>query len=227
MTQKTQPNAGTPNGVKNAAMARAWTAWFNNKQTSSDEAALGESIDALLRRKLRDGVLQDDCRGFEADIRQNAAELLFAKFLAGNRRLIAATAAGEIEVIADQIDRSVFTALRYSQRKQRKLIARETQRRIMLEEAALTGMLPQPSASQPGLPKEAKMKLALAGLRLALKYGKISAKNAAIAEDVLLHSTSQAQIANAAEVSRSAISQRLKHTAAAVRTIITLGKEEL
>jgi hypothetical protein len=225
-TSKT-PKTAVPRGTENAALAQAWTAWFNNKQTSADNAALGQSVDALLRRKLPDGALGEVFHGAEADIRQNAAEALFGRFLAGNHRLIAATAAGEIDIIADEIDRSVFTALRYSQRNHRRLMALEARHRLMLEEAALTGRLPMPAASATKLPEDVRMKLALAGLALALKGGKVSADNAAIAENVLVHSKTQAQIAKAARVSRSAINQRLKHTAAAVRTLIERGEVEL
>ena len=157
----------------------------------------------------------------EADLRSEAAEILFAHYLRGNRELIEATRANDSEAIAEQISRSVNAAARIIRKRSLRRHAIEKRRRQMIADALESG----PALNSPGpaegmgLPADARMNLAKAALKAAVAEGVLSKDTAAITRRVL-DGAHASELARERGVSRATISELLKRAASAVGKII-------
>jgi len=228
MKTPTKHKTAAPTGAdtKTNQLAHSWLAWTKGGSVQQT-AALGQAGDELLRQQLPNGVLTGALQGFEEDVRQHSAELLFGGFLAGNIDLAKATAAGDIPRIAQQIMRSTRAAAKYGRDR---FIARavcEAKRRELLVQAVEDGIFIQAPQHRPGLPQETKVRLALAGLALGVRSGQISDTSAEMVRAVINGEKRQEELAAEQGVSPAAVSQRLKRTAKALNTLITQEEVDL
>ena len=93
-----------------------WTNWqnCNGGCDFNGFGPIGDEIEALCKRKLRDGVLRDNLAGLEAEIRQNAMIMLLRGFLDGNRRFVAAAGKNDPDSVEINLRRAVALAIRYN-----------------------------------------------------------------------------------------------------------------
>lgn len=207
--------------TKNEKVAQAWIEWVNGGR---DTRALGEMTSAILRRSVASRVKGHSAsiRGeMQEEIRQEAAVLLFDRYLSGNAELTRATAEGNEAEIAEQIERSSYAAAGYALQRHAKRAAYEAKKSELIAQALAQG----DSAIDAGhgafaLPPEAKHKLAMLALKIAVREGRLTKENATMTGSILNGDTTQTQIADRCRVSRSAISQRIKHVTSVLGGII-------
>lgn len=219
-TKTTNKPNGAPKRAETEQLADAWMAWLAD---GSKTHVLGEAAMQAIRKQIPGGLLQ----GQEDDVRQNAAELLFEKFLLGNGELLAATVEGNAAEIARQIERSSLAAGTIALRRHRQHAGREAQRRERLAQAVERGELIIAEPHEPEMPPKTKAELALAGLSIAVANGEIGKINAELTRSILAGEKSQALLAREHGISRAAVCRRMQRTALSLRNILNREKEEI
>lgn len=193
-------------------LVESWKSFLadpTNKETLNNFANV---LDRDLRIKLPNGALKGILRGYEPEIRQDAAILVLDRYLAGNRNLTEATANGEIETISNELGRSMNAALRICRLRHSRRIHKEFRLREELDPEDFR--LPTTSAASDlhfwELPYSIRHLLTLKLLQLAVTDHNISPKTANLAIEMLEGGLSQADMAKNQGVSRAAISQSVK-----------------
>lgn len=179
-----------------------------------DPDRIAEELERLARQHLPDRVLQGVMTGHEADIRQDATLLALGWYLRNESSL--PTQAGH----AWHAPRAIAGAL--------KIIKRDYIKSLKGEEEALHEMLPHVTATachpvmirSRNWPTSTMRHLARKAIRIALRKGKISSLNAAIAMEVLVDGVPVAEIATRCQVHRSNIYQHLTRARLHIPAII-------
>jgi len=146
------------------------------------------------------------------DLCQEACLLLFAKLLAGNRELVAATRAGHRAAMAGQLRRSVSAALRFSRWKLIKKQILHSDLAHSNEESQEVAYSQHPAnvTALRQLSLEAQQKLVIDMLIKAVRELHIAPVNAALARSLLENNLTQTDLAKSLGVTRQALHQRLK-----------------
>jgi hypothetical protein len=178
-------------------------------------------LDFALSVIFPNGTMGGSMQGTEDEIRQNAAILLLNKFLAGNRKLMAATAKTNKKQILNQINRSMLAALKVCRRQLSRKITKE---RIMLDELLaedprLPNVLPKLNTKLWELPFALQHILALKLLQISVQTKQTSKASTKVVEAILDGKMTQAQMARKLGVSRSAVSQTVQSVTKSLRKI--------
>ena len=189
----------------------SWTNWqkCNGGCDFDGFGPIGDKIEALCKRKLRDGVLMDNLAGREAEIRQNAMIMLLGGFLDGNRRFVAAAGENDPDAIEINLRRVVALAIRYNIIRMAHSVTVASSRHTQFRECH-GGVCQHPAEMrEEELPYATRLRMALMGLKLAEAMSKISPKNAKTAVTILTGQLTVDELARKRGVDRSAIYQQL------------------
>jgi len=197
----------------NQTLASKWLDFYSNPDDDQALNQLGAEIDELLCRFLPRGRFLGILLDWEEEIRQEAGLLLYNRYLAGNKGLIAATRAKDHDEIAGHIRRSVWVALKVTVWRYRKKLHEWIQifeSNVNLDEHPLA-VWPHPADyRQIGeLPLEVQLHLVRVALRRAVREKRLGAQNVELACTLLEGNVTQAELAKSRGVTRQAINQRL------------------
>jgi len=187
---------------------------FNDRETSNDTLEqIAEELTDQARRRLPDGVLKGILTGHEEDIRQQAILLALTWYLQGER------IDPDNPVDAWHAPRAIAGALR--------IIKRDTIKELLSNAESHHQMLPMPTTiCHPVMiracdwPTPIMRDLCRQAIRIALRDGKISPLNAAVAEAVYVDGIQVCDLAKRRNVHRSSIYQQLSRVRRHLRVII-------
>lgn len=190
----------------------SWIAFVQAPDDASAQNRFAAELHIQTRKFLPGGVLIAPLKDLSDDLCQEACLLLFAKLLAGNKDLVAATRAGHRTLIAGQLRRSVSAALRFSRWKLLKRISPASEQPDSDNELREVGSIQHPAnfTALRELPFESRQKLVLNMLRQAVRELHIAPDNAELARALLENNLTQADLARSLGVTRQALHQRLK-----------------
>lgn len=171
---------------------------------------IADEIEALCKRKLRDGVLRENLAGLEAEIRQDAMIMLLRGFLDGNRRFVAAAAKNDPDAIEINLPRVVALAIRYNIIRMAHCVTVASSRSTQFRECDGGACQHPAEMREEELPYEIRLRMAIMGLKLAEEMCSISPENAKITATILTGELTVDELAKKRGVNRSAIYQRLK-----------------
>jgi len=198
----------------------------SNPECPAAANQLAVCLDELFRLRLPRAHYTGILEGREDDVRQEAYLLLVGKYLAGNPALLAATAAGDRRLIAEEIHRSLGSSIRSVSKTLKKQLLRHQQMHTYGEDpdthAGHTCIHPACRVHLWELPFEMQRQIVFASLRIGVQENLIYARSAQLAMDMLDQGLSQSQIARSLGVSRQAVHAMLapvrKHLAEIVAT---------
>jgi hypothetical protein len=168
-------------------IVETWLALNASPRSISKLNHFANRLDFALRVKFPNGTMGGSMQGTEDEIRQNAAILLLNKFLAGNRKLMAATAKTNKKQILNQINRSMSAALKVCRRQ---LSRKRTTERIMLDELfvedpRLPNVLPSSNRKLWELPFALQHILALKLLQISVQTKQTTKASAKVVAAIL------------------------------------------
>lgn len=179
-------------------------------------------LDLALKTKLPDGILRGVMRGMEAEIRQDAAILLLDRYFAGNRKLVAETALGNLPEISNQLDRSIAAAIAVCRRR----LGHRNQERTKLEQELqsddprLPSVDGSPTQGLWQLPFALRHAVALKLLKMSVDSGETKENAAQLIVAILSGEMTQAELSQKLGVSRSAVSQKVRATTVRLRRMV-------
>ncbi|CAN5360150.1 hypothetical protein BH09VER1_BH09VER1_53180 [soil metagenome] len=188
----------------------SWIAFVQAPDDASAQNRFAAELNELVRRFLRRGSLITPLKNLGDDLCQEASLMLFAKLLAGNKDLVAATRAGHRALIAGQIRRSISAALLFSRWKLLKLTPPASEQPQPDNSEAVGCQHPANFAALRELPFESQQKLVLNMLRRAVRDLHLTPDNVELARTLLENNLTQADLAKSLGVTRQAVHQRLK-----------------
>ena len=194
-------------------VAEGWIAFCKESQSQKARDGFSLKLDRALQNRLPDWTEFGMLRGRENELRQSAHLLLIQRYLAGNARLVSATADSDAKEVANQLQRSVHASVYAATRK----LLRSIQRDIRWNEYfANFEDVPQAACIHPALrrdwtelPFDLQRPLVFVALEQALREKLLAPQNIEIARVIAEEGIPQAEIARRMLISRQAVCQRL------------------
>jgi hypothetical protein len=216
MSHYTRPKSAafaTKAGSSSQEAALAWFAYCFTPRCPSAREELASHLDLLLQQRLPDGYHATPLQGMEGDIRQKAHLLLIGRYLAGNAKLLEATASGDLAEVANQLCKSVGGAVRAECDSLRKKLDRESEH---IEEGSDPDSIPDLQNTHPAnrralweLPFEQQRLLVFAVLEKAVVQELVSSRSAGLARELVEDGKSQSDLARSCGVSRQSVHEAL------------------
>lgn len=190
----------------------SWMAFVQAPDNASAQNRFAAELNEQVRKFLLRGTLITPLKNLSDDLCQEACMLLFAKLLAGNEDLVAATRVGHRPSIAGQLRRSVSAALRFSRWKLLKRISPQSEQSEPEKIRGETEGNQHPAnfTTFRELPLERQQKLVLDMLRQAVRDLRLAPDKAELARSLLENNHTQADLARSLGVTRQALHQRLQ-----------------
>lgn len=174
---------------------------------AEDLDRLAHDLDATSRSLLRDGVLGGVLTGNEAEIRQDAIQLVLQWILRDDNET---KGDGEKSVNGTgHLQRTVALALRITKLRLARSLTRDAKACQRYSDDYVDVSLHQSDLPPWAWPDPVRRAMALSGLKLAARTGKISHANACVATLIIDGQMSVAQVAKRRNVTRGAIYQQL------------------
>jgi len=197
-----------------ADIVAAWLDCLAHPESESARNRLATHLYLALKGHL-DGIRYSGIlQGREVEIAQEACLLLLGRFLAGNKKLISASRAGNDPEIANQIVRSLQAGIKVAKRTLIRAGQRDQRRHKYVNDYDETS--PHFSRKHPSeirtlweLPFEVQKEIVFAALRHGIAAKLVNAQNAEIAVKMVESGLNQADIAKAMKISRQAVHHRL------------------
>ena len=208
-----QKKAGYSPNITKRNLTSAWLKYARNPACPAATDHLAICLDALLKFRLPRGRYTGILKGHEDEVRQDAYLLLIQKYLAGNPELMAATAAGDSQLIAAEIERSLGSSIRSVSKSLKKQMLRHQEIHtygVDLDSYETNSCLhPAYREKLWQLPFDLQRKLVFAALRHAVRENLLQPGNAQAAKDMLGKGLTKSQLAKSLGISRQAVHQRL------------------
>ena len=168
------------------------------------------------RRRLPEGRLTGVLKGRENDIRQDAIEMLFERYLRGNKALAVATDARDAESVERSLNASIVACVFFSLRRHTRKACAEAANHVPIHTVIPPPSCP-PILENPETRAANEATLKSRTLVNALNAGSITPRNYRIAAMAIDHGVPVKRIAEIEGVSLSAIYQQLRRIGPALR----------
>ena len=196
------------------ALAKAWLAKHNKADCLKTSRTFDVLLDRTLKRIVPDGSMSGVLQGFECETRQRAAQMLFDKYLAGNKGLLAATGLKSQAKVRRFLAQAIFSAVKYS-----RLNILHREERVAIRHRFTDdvdyydrGIIIHPSERRHlwDLPVELQIQLVYAGLGLAVRENNIPRGTADMIRTLIEEDCSVSEIAERINISAQAAHKRIK-----------------
>ena len=195
-------------------IASAWLSYCGDPDSQANRDHMAHNLDQIFKSRLPNERYDGIMKGREADVRQEAYLLLVSNYLPGNEGLFAATQAGNITEISNQIEKSLNGSIRSTYQTLRKSILRHLQFHAYGDDpdATAQGACQHPAhrTTMWDLPYETQRELVFAALHVAVREKHLKPHHAAVATAMVDREMSQQQLATEMGVTRQTIHQRLQ-----------------
>lgn len=216
MSHHTRPKSAAFSAKAGSSSQEAACSWFGYcfaPRCRSAREELAIHLDRLLQERLPDGCCVPPLQGHEADLRQKANLLLIGRYLAGNTKLLEATAAGDLAEVANQIRRSVGGAISAEHNSLQKKLYHDLSH--IKEDAdpdtvlAARTIHPANRRTLWELPFEQQQILVFAALEKAVTQHLVTNRSAGLAREMVEDGKSQSDLARSRGISRQSVHEAL------------------
>jgi hypothetical protein len=197
-----------------AALAKAWLAKHRKPNCLKTSHEFDLLLDQTIKCFKPDGSMNEVLRGFEGEVRQRAANLLFRSYFAGNGDLTAATDAGALKKVRMYLAQAILGALERCEFEILRREARIAKRVHLTDEVDYfengSNIHPSIRKSLWELPVELQLQLVYAGLGLAVRENSLPSETAAMIRTLIKENCSVSEIARRIKISPQAAHKRIR-----------------